>query len=379
MKRKYAIFLLLFLAMLYTAPLAADIVHSGSGVACAAGQAENQQQMEPVEREKDYYTIFPEERWPLMMFIYNSISGVVAGLLVITIVISGYRYMAASANPGIKASFSEDLQRCVIAMTIIALAPLFIKILIGVNDSFVSFFAHIVNASTAEAVLENKSSLSPAGMFEKIIALIFQGITNLFKYVLGLNSVDTLIFNGQVELLKSTTNFQTGNVFTDSILNLAMVGFMVYFNALYTIRKYVVIAFFVAIPIFAGLWGFSGNKRIYEIPLAEIIQTIFVQSAHALTMGVFIMVLFGRETAIVDATQINQGLIHVAMWVAGLGGAICTLIMVKLGFKIVTATGDNDIAEAKSGFGKAMVGLGILGSAMLIAGYIFQLTSGKWY
>lgn len=362
--------------MVYTAPLAADIIHSGSGVAYAA-EVDDQQKIEKSQRGKDYYTIFPEEKWPRMMFVYNSISGVVAGFLVVTIVISGYQYMAASANPGIKASFSEDLQRCIIAMIIIALSPVFIKILIGINDGFVSFVAHIVNTSTLEASYEK--GLTVAGMFEKIIAAPFEVVIRVVRYILGLDSVDTLIFNGQANILGSTFNFNTGNILADVILNLSMVGFELYFNALYTIRKYVVMVFFVAVPLFAGLWGFSGNKRIYEIPLAEIIQTIFVQSAHALTMGVFIIMLSGAETTAVIPTDFNKDLIRVAMWVAGFGGAICTLIMVKLGFKIVTATGDNDVAEAKSGLGKAMVGLGILGSATLIAGYIYQFTSGNWY
>lgn len=378
MKRKCIIFLLLFMAMLYIAPIAAEFVQPGTGVAWAE---EEKDVNAPVEqRDSRYYTIFPDDRWPKVMFFYNSLALLCGGFLVMTIVRSGYSYMGSAANPGMKASFAEDIQRCFVAMAIIALAPVLIKLIIGVNDGLVHFIAQIVNASTADLIYSDGGKLTAAGMFEKVIAAPFKIFTDLFKYVFGLNSVDTLVFNGNVDILKNLGEMDTGNVFANAILNLSLVGFEIYFNAIYTIRKYVVTVIFIATPIIVGIWTLTTNRQVIEIWLAEIFQTVFVQTAHALSMGVFMTVLLSSGSAgVVDGSWLNDDLVKVSLWVAGFGGAICTLMVVMQGYKIMTANGERDVAEAKNGLLKAVIGLGILGTAALIAGYIATLASGKWY
>ncbi len=331
-------------------------------------------------RPAEYYRIFTDDRWSVVMFWYNSMAILSGGFLVAIVVKSGYKYMLSAANPGLKASFMEDLQRCIVAMAVLALAPIFIKLLIGVNDGFVAFFANIVNHITTAPPGAQVANLGAAGMFEKVIAAPFELILKLIQKVFGLSSVDQLIFNGKVSILSGIGSIDTGNVFANVLLKISMCGFDVYFNALYTIRRWVVTAIFTATPIIVWLWAFTGERQVIEIWAAEIFQTVFVQSAHALALGVYITILNARNvTGAVDGVWLTQGMSNIAVWIAGLGGALCTLVIVIIGYKIITASSDKEAAEAKSSLGKALIGLSILGGAVIIAGYMSSMLSGKWF
>lgn len=331
-------------------------------------------------RPAEYYRIFTDDRWSVVMFWYNSMAILSGGFLVAIVVKSGYKYMLSAANPGLKASFMEDLQRCIVAMAVLALAPIFIKLLIGVNDGFVAFFANIVNHITTAPPGAQVANLGAAGMFEKVIAAPFELILKLIQKVFGLSSVDQLIFNGKVSILSGIGSIDTGNVFANVLLKISMCGFDVYFNALYTIRRWVVTAIFTATPIIVWLWAFTGERQVIEIWAAEIFQTVFVQSAHALALGVYITILNARNvTGAVDGVWLTQGMSNIAVWIAGLGGALCTLVIVIIGYKIITASSDKEAAEAKSSLGKALIGLSILGGAVIIAGYMSSILSGKWF
>ncbi len=330
--------------------------------------------------DKEYYQIFNEERWNIVMFWYNAMSILSGGFLVAVVVKSGYKYMMSAANPGLKASFTEDLQRCIVAMAILALAPVFIKVLIGVNDGFVAFFANIVNHVTTSPTGAPVSQITPASIFEKIIAAPFEVILTVINKIFGLSSVDMLIFNGSVDMLSETGRIDTGNVFANVLLKITMVGFDVYFNAIYTIRRWVVTAIFTATPIIVWLWAFTGERQVIEIWAAEIFQTVFIQTAHALTLGVCLTILSPKNIGgVVNGLWLSEGISNIAVWIASLGGAVCVLIVVLVGYRIMTAGNEKEASEARLSLGKALVGLSILGSAVLIAGYLTYMLSGHWY
>lgn len=331
-------------------------------------------------RGVEYYRIFTEDRWNIVMFWYNSMAILSGGFLVAIVVKSGYRYMISAANPGLKASFVEDLQRCIIAMAVLALAPVFIRVLIDVNDGFVAFFANIVNHITTAPPDTPIPNIGVAGMFEKVIAAPFEVVLKLIQSVFGLSSVDQLIFNGRVSILSGISSIDTGNVFANVLLKISMAGFDVYFNALYTIRRWVVTAIFTATPVIVWLWAFTGERQVIEIWAAEIFQTVFVQSAHALALGIYITIIGAKNTSgLVDGKWLTEGMSNIAVWIAGLGGAICVLVIIAVGYRIMTASNEQDSAEAKGSLGKALIGLSILGTAVLIAGYISSMLSGRWF
>jgi hypothetical protein len=82
------------------------------------------------------------------MFWYTILAALSGVFIFLTIIRSGYQYMfSATANPGLKALFSESIQRCVIALVVIMAAPLIVGLLIQINDGFVKIFAHILDAA----------------------------------------------------------------------------------------------------------------------------------------------------------------------------------------------------------------------------------------
>ena len=264
------------------------------------------------------FDVFTASQWSMCMFWYGILTALSGGFLVMVIVRSGYRYMISAANPGVKASFIEDVQRCVLAMIIIVLAPVFIKVLIGINDGFVALFANIVNSVTVSQKLEiTKPLLDGAGMFEQIVASPFQVIINIIREIFGLSTLDQIIFNDKVHVLKPFVLTDTGNILGTVLLNLSFAGFDVYFNAIYTIRHWVIIVTLVSTPLIAWIWVLTAEAQVLEIWAGEIFQTIFLQSAHALTFGVFLSILCGVSAgSSPDVAWLSSGLINVAVWFA---------------------------------------------------------------
>jgi hypothetical protein len=80
---------------------------------------------------------------------------------------------------------------------------------------------------------------------------------------------------------------QTNNVLTTALVKLAFVGLMVYFNFLYTIRKFVLIAMLVVVPIVVWSWSITGYNKGVGLVAGEIISNAFMQSSHALVLSVY--------------------------------------------------------------------------------------------
>ena len=287
--------------------------------------------------------------------------------------------MMSAANPGVRASFIEDVQRCVIAMIIIVLTPVFIKVLIAINDGFVALFANVVNSVSVPEITETKID-GGTGMFVQILAAPFQVILNIVRDIFGLSTLDQLIFNDKVHILKPFVLADAGNEFATVLLNLSFAGFDVYFNAIYTIRHWVIIVTLVSTPLIAWIWVLTTNAQVLEIWAGEIFETIFMQTAHALTFGVFISILCGVPPgSSPDVSWLSGGLKDVAVWFAGIGGAVCTLVIVFIGHRFITASDERARSEAIQSLIKALAGLLILGLATLIAGFLAQIFSGRWY
>ncbi|MBM7854960.1 hypothetical protein JOC37_001340 [Desulfohalotomaculum tongense] len=316
------------------------------------------------------------------MFWYAVLTSVGGGFLLLLIVRSGYSYMRSAMNPGIRASFIEDVQRSVLAMGLVALAPVFITILSGINDGFVWICGKLLNSFATSPELEQPVMSQAAGMFEQIIAAPFNAIIIMFNELFGLKSLDQLIFNGQTNIFGSSllSSIQTGNLFADALLNLSMVAFDVYFNAVYTIRKWVVTANIVVTPIIAWIWMLTAERQVLEIWVAEIIQTIFLQSAHAMSLGIFLSIAtgVGKVAGKVDTAWFSSGLVQIGVFFAAFASSICVAVLVVLGIRIIIARKQEERAKAKEGLIKAFIGLFILGLCVVIASFLAVLLSGSW-
>lgn len=328
-------------------------------------------------------SIFTDNQWQIMMFWYATLTTICGGILLLTIVKSGYHYMHSALNPGIRVSFIEDVQRSVLAMGLIALAPVFITLLFNINDGFVWVCGSLLNHFVSNPEIEKTIMQEAAGMFETVIAAPFNTLINIFNWLFSLKSLDELIFNGTTEVFgkKLLGTIETGNVFANALLNMSMVAFDIYFNAVYTIRMWVIAASIVATPIIAWIWVFTGERQILEIWLAEIIQTTFMQSAHALSLGIFMSIAAGTGAVLggtLDVSFFSNQLVQIGVFFAAFGGSICAAVFIVMGVRLILAREEKERAEAKSGLVKALIGLVVIGLCVVIASFMAVLLSGDW-
>lgn len=330
-----------------------------------------------------YPSIFSESQWLIMMFWYAVLTSVGGGFLLMTIVKSGYGYMNSALNPGVRASFIEDVQRAVLTMALVVLAPVFVTLLSDINDGFVWLFGKILNYFAANPEMEKPVMEQAVGMFENIMAAPFTSIIKIFNTIFGLKSLDDLIFNGQTNIFGSSllSSVETGNPTADVIINGSLVGFDVYFNAVYTIRRWVITATLVSTPIIAWAWAMTANRQVLEIWVGEIIQTIFMQTSHALSLGIFMSIATGTERmlgGVIDTEWFSSGVVQIGVFLAGFAGSACVAVAVIMGFRLITARTERDRADAKEGLIKALIALGILGLCVAIASFLAVLLSGSW-
>jgi len=332
--------------------------------------------------------IFSERTWPVIMFWYvllSSLSGVFIFLIIIK---SGYQYMfSQTSNPGMRASFTDTLEKCVIAMVVIMTAPLLVGFLIQVNDAFVAVFAKALDVAGSTAIdtqsLNFSEELFGANWLDRMIAGPLKTIfIDLPNTLFGLHPLPDLIFNGQSDVIApgifsgyadDGKMLDLGNPLATVIITLAMAGFNLFFNAVYTIRHWVVIAVMVSTPLIVWIWVLSSRRQVIELWLSELFQTIFMQTWHALTFALIISILIFNGNApdaasVVDFIGQNTApvLISFGKWIAGFGGIICVSIIVFQAYRLILASDSRAIEETKTKITRALTGLVILALALMI-------------
>ena len=333
--------------------------------------------------------IFTQKTWPTVMFWYIILASLSGVFIFLALIRSGYQYMfSATSNPGLKASFSETIEKCIIALVVIMAAPMLVGLLIQINDGLVGIFADVLN---------NIGNIDDIGLndvrFEnnfinKMIAwpikLIFIDIPNK---LFGLHPLSHLIFNNETAIIdpyifmgsfSSGDPIDLGDPLATVIVTMAFAVFNIIFNAIYTIRGWVVTAVLCATPLVVWIWVLSAQKTVIEIWLSELFQTIFMQTWHALTFAIIFSILLHRRTlpAVPGITEDFAGLLIMAgKFFAAFGGIICVGIIIFCSYKLIinlVVTGDSKhIAEYKTKIQKALIGLVLLSLALIITQTIF--------
>ena len=328
-------------------------------------------------------SIFDGHSWPKIMFWYNLLASLSGVFILWTIIKCGYKYILHPFNPGVRASLMETVQRCIVAVAIIALAPAFVKALVAVNDAFVSLFAQAGNQLISAPAGLQSGSIEKDGIFDRILVAPFKILLQLLNYIFGMYELDDLIFNGQLAAFGDGffrgASVSVGNTLGNILVQLAFVGFTLYFNALYILRHWVIVATLAATPLLIWIWVLSEEKQVIEIWAGELVSTIFMQLFHALNY----VVLFSIASAVplsnlTDTSLLARGLKDLCLWVAGFGGAVAVLSIVFMGLKLILARDEKARAEAQEGIEKALLGVMILGLCLVIAGFLAHLLSGDW-
>ena len=331
--------------------------------------------------------IFQANSWVIVMFWYKILASLSGLFVFFTLIRCGYQYMHTD-NSGIRASVIDTLQKCVIALIFIMLVPTFIDLLIQINDAIVELCLNTFNALTQKEValkdlgldvtLANAATKTDwmASLCAAPFTLIMEGIEKLF----GLHNLGNIIFNTAPEstVLSNGVLYgggvNTGNPFTQALTGLAFMVFTIYYNAVYLLRRWVIIAVTAVAPIIIWIWALSENKTVIQIWLAEVFQTIFMQTFHALTFGIIFSVLCfnGSIPTLIPTDDIVTSLINIGKFVAWFAGVICAGSIIFNSFRLIIAESDQVRADIRTNIGRSIIGLIIIGLSLLVAGVLTE-------
>ena len=186
---------------------------------------------------------FTKDEWDLAMKWYHIIEAATGGLAVISMIVAGFRLMAAGTNPSKRADAMQKMGLTVLAYGIIWFLPVLSQLVFMGNAYLTELFKNLLTAYGG-------SKFAQAGW----------------------DFIDSI---------------QTNSVFTTALVKAAFVGLMIYFNILYTIRKFVLISMLVVVPIAVWGWSISSYSGGLSIVVSEIVSNAFMQSSHALVLALY--------------------------------------------------------------------------------------------
>ncbi|SFE02045.1 hypothetical protein SAMN04324257_00225 [Thermoanaerobacter thermohydrosulfuricus] len=186
---------------------------------------------------------FTQDEWNIAMKWYHAVEVATGGLAVVSMIVAGMRLMAAGANPAKRADAMQKMGLTVLAYAVIWFLPVLSQLVFMGNAYLTELFKNLLSAYGGGALKQ-----TGWGFIESI---------------------------------------QTDNILTTAILKCAFVGLMIYFNILYTIRKFILISMLVVVPIAVWGWGISGYSGGLSLVVSEIVSNAFMQSSHALVLSLY--------------------------------------------------------------------------------------------
>ncbi|KUG05259.1 hypothetical protein ASZ90_017332 [hydrocarbon metagenome] len=327
--------------------------------------------------------IFPGESHKVVMFWYYSLATISGAFMFLVFIRSGYQHMfSVTTNPGVKASAIMTIQRGFVGLIIIMLAPFLINILIMANDAFVDFCRQLLETvSNAQPMaMEDTAAIGSDNNFlDKLFGWVLDALNSIMTTILGLTPLGDIIFNQTPDCaifqpaITGGDFVNSGNGFIDSVLRFVMLLYTLYFNAVYVIRRWVVTAVLAVTPIIIWIWVITEHKQIIGLWAAELVQTIFMQTFHALTFGIVFSVLAfsGGNLNYVEGASISALLIEIGKYVAAFGGVACVAVLTIQAYRIILNSNEKERVDALGKIRSAFIGLLILGLSYMAASAIF--------
>ncbi len=189
---------------------------------------------------------FEEEEWNVVMTWYNAIRNAVWVMLVISVAVTGYRFMKSGGSPQKRSEVMRIALSNVYAFAVVLFMPYFVRILFHINGYMVSLFYGIAEG-------------------------------------MGAVGSDGFDING----------IKTGSVIATAFVRLGYAGLILFFNFLYVIRKFVITSMLIVTPIAAWSWSISGKYHGIGVAVGEIASNVFMQAAHALVLALYLSLLAG--------------------------------------------------------------------------------------
>ena len=193
---------------------------------------------------------------------YLYMVGFFAPFFLYAVATTAFKFFHGAVNPEIRDEAKGDFARWLIAVGLIALAPIFAATLMWIStimvDAIVAAFNQIGEATGMGRAVSDWEGVNVAGM--KIV---------------------------------------TGSFFGTAIVRLALLLMFFYLNLLYIIRKVTLTVFFCATPLLVILWCINKNSTAATIWIGELASNAFMPVAHGLALCTVMLLC--------DVKNINSG------------------------------------------------------------------------
>lgn len=199
--------------------------------------------------ENDSLSPFTNDLWNKTMDWYKVFAIISSSLILIAIFILSYKIMCAGMNISRKNEAKESLMRLLFGAVSIALAPLFIRFLLFLNNSLVHLLVTAANSGTLEATLGNSM----------------------------------------------LTSISTGNAITTALVIAMFIYLFVKLNIKFIVRQFTIIIFTIFTPIACSLWIVNKNVTAASIWAGQIIINIFMQFIYCFLFLIYIAFLPSRR------------------------------------------------------------------------------------
>lgn len=197
----------------------------------------------------DSLSPFTEELWNKTMDWYKVFAIISSSLILIAVFILSYKIMIAGMNIARKNEAKESLMRLCFGGVAIALAPLFIRFLLYLNNSIVHLLVTANNTGTLDGSLGNSM----------------------------------------------LTSIRTGNAITTALVISMFIYLFVKLNIKFIVRQFTIIIFTIFTPIACSLWIINKNVTAASIWAGQIIMNIFMQFVYCFLFLIYLAFLPSRR------------------------------------------------------------------------------------
>ena len=193
----------------------------------------------------DSLSPFTEELWEKTMDWYKVFAIISGSLILIAVFILSYNMMTAGMNTSKKQEAKDSLMRLCFGGVAIALAPMFIRFLLFINNSLVHLLVTSANSGSLESNLGNSM----------------------------------------------LTSIKTGNAITTALVIAMFIYLFVKLNIKFIVRQFTIIIFTIFTPVAAGLWIINRNVTAASIWAGQIIMNIFMQFIYCFLFLIYLAFL----------------------------------------------------------------------------------------
>lgn len=193
----------------------------------------------------DSLSPFTDELWNKTMSWYNAFAIISGSLILIAVFILSYKIMSVGMNTAKKNEAKESLMRLCFGGVAIALAPLFIRFLLFMNNSLVHLLISAANSGTLENSLGNSM----------------------------------------------LTSIRTGNAITTALVIAMFIYLFVKLNIKFIVRQFTIIIFTIFTPVACALWIINKNVTAASIWAGQIIMNIFMQFIYCFLFLIYLAFL----------------------------------------------------------------------------------------